>query len=43
MGVFFYHLYRKLVREEDRLFNKHRSAAGRYGTSSVKLEDNLPA
>jgi DNA-binding transcriptional MerR regulator len=27
MGVFFYHLYRKLVREEDRLFSRGRSAA----------------
>jgi DNA-binding transcriptional MerR regulator len=41
MGVFFYHLYRKLVREEDRLFKKGR-AAGRNGSSSVKLEDNPP-
>jgi DNA-binding transcriptional MerR regulator len=43
MGVFFYHLYRKLVREEDGLFNKDRAAAGRDGTFSVKWEDNLPA
>ena len=43
MGVFFYHLYRKLVREEDRMFNKDRAAAGTDGTSPVKLEDNLPA
>jgi len=44
MGVFFYHLYRKLVREEDRLFDdKDRSAAGKTGTALVKLEDNLPA
>jgi hypothetical protein len=26
MGVFFYHLYRKLVREEDWSFNKDRVA-----------------
>jgi hypothetical protein len=43
MGVFFYHLYRKLVREEDRLFNKGRAAAGRYGRSKAKFEDNVPA
>jgi hypothetical protein len=43
MGVFFYHLYRKLVREEDRLFNKDRAIAGRDVASSVKLKDNPPA
>jgi DNA-binding transcriptional MerR regulator len=42
MGVFFYHLYRKLVREEDWSFNNHKAVAGRGG-ASVKLERNLPA
>jgi len=37
MGVFFYHLYRKLVREEDWSFTKHKAAAGRNGASSVRL------
>jgi len=43
MGVFFYHLYRKLVREEDWSFNKDRAGAGRGGTSSAEIEDRLPA
>ena len=43
MGVFFYHLYRKLVREEDWSFNQDKAAAGRDGTSSARMEDNLRA
>jgi len=43
MGVFFYHLYRKLVREEDWSFTRDTVAAKSYSTSSAKLEDNLPA
>jgi DNA-binding transcriptional MerR regulator len=35
MGVFFYHLYRKLVREEDWTFTKNNAAAGRDGALSV--------
>jgi len=42
MGVFFYHLYRKLVREEDWSFSKHEGLAGRTG-GEVELERNLPA
>jgi hypothetical protein len=42
MGVFFYHLYRKLVREEDWSFNNHKAVAGRDG-ASVKSESNLRA
>lgn len=34
MGVFFYHLYRKLVREEDWSFAKHQAAPERDGASS---------
>ena len=43
MGVFFYHLYRKLVREEDWSFNKDETAATRDGTFSAKFEGNLHA
>jgi DNA-binding transcriptional MerR regulator len=42
MGVFFYHLYRKLVREEDWSFSRNKRIAGR-DSASVKLESNLPA
>jgi hypothetical protein len=41
--VFFYHLYRKLVREEDWSFSQDQAAAGRDGTSTAKVEDRLPA
>jgi len=37
MGVFFYHLYRKLVREEDWSFTKDAVPAKSKGTSSDKL------
>lgn len=40
MGVFFYHLYRKLVREEDWSFSKHEALAEKAG-GSVKLEGNV--
>ena len=43
MGVFFYHLYRKLVREEDWSFNKDKVAAGRAGGPSPKLQEGLLA
>jgi DNA-binding transcriptional MerR regulator len=43
MGVFFYHLYRKLVREEDWSFAKDRVAAKSCSTSSVKLGDSIAA
>ena len=42
MGVFFYHLYRKLVREEDWSFDKHKAGAGKVG-ASVKLEGKVSA
>lgn len=42
MGVFFYHLYRKLVREEDWSFNKNKAVVERGG-ASVKLEGNISA
>ena len=42
MGVFFYHLYRKLVREEDWSFDKHKAEPGREGVFSAKIEDRLP-
>jgi DNA-binding transcriptional MerR regulator len=42
MGVFFYHLYRKLVREEDWSFSKHKGTAGR-DSASVRLESNVSA
>jgi DNA-binding transcriptional MerR regulator len=42
MGVFFYHLYRKLVKEEDWSFSRQKGAAGRE-SHSVRLESNLPA
>jgi hypothetical protein len=41
MGVFFYHLYRKLVREEDWSFSQDQAAAGRGSASSAKMEQNL--
>jgi DNA-binding transcriptional MerR regulator len=43
MGVFFYHLYRKLVREEDWSFNKDKAVAVGDGASSAELEDSLAA
>jgi len=43
MGVFFYHLYRKLVREEDWSFDQDKAAAGRDAASSAKLEGSPPA
>jgi DNA-binding transcriptional MerR regulator len=42
MGVFFYHLYRKLVREEDWSFSKDQRGAGR-DRASVRLESNVSA
>ena len=39
MGVFFYHLYRKLVREEDWTFDKHKAQPGRESTLSAKPEE----
>jgi DNA-binding transcriptional MerR regulator len=33
MGVFFYHLYRKLVREEDWSFDDHKAGTGKGGAS----------
>jgi len=38
MGVFFYHLYRKLVREEDWTFDKHEAEPRRESTFSAKTE-----
>jgi DNA-binding transcriptional MerR regulator len=43
MGVFFYHLYRKLVRDEDWSFTKDKAVAARDGASPVKLEGKLQA
>jgi len=43
MGVFFYHLYRKLVREEDWSFNKAKDAPVRDSASSLTPEGCLPA
>jgi len=41
MGVFFYHLYRKLVREEDWSFPKGEAPAGRGVASSAMKGDSL--
>jgi len=43
MGVFFYHLYRKLVREEDWSFNQGKAGVGGDDASSVNLEHSLRA
>jgi DNA-binding transcriptional MerR regulator len=42
MGVFFYHLYRKLVKEEDWSFNKDKAVAAGEDASD-KLDDTLSA
>jgi DNA-binding transcriptional MerR regulator len=43
MGVFFYHLYRKLVREEDWSFDRNKAGPGIDSTSSTKKDDSVRA